>query len=160
MGLEFQILRGDAAAHRMLDIHEDGLEHRTGDTIISVASALEDAMPGMAQLTPLMISVEYLLALRTPGELGQEHFSVEVRRTEPVRFPDARLAGGPERFDVIRLTCGDIEFSAIVPHGPTWPHVSVHRVRPRRAELSPALQRAFLAALRDAVAPLVSESAA
>jgi hypothetical protein len=160
VSLEIQILGNDAAAHRLLDIEAGGVEHWSGDTYIRVAPDLGEAMPGMANLTPLMISVEYLLAQRTPGELGQEHFSVEVRRTEPVRFPDSRLAGGPERFDVIRLTCGDIEFSAIVPHGQAWPHVSVHRVRPRSAELAPALQRAFLAALRDAVAPLVSESAA
>jgi hypothetical protein len=160
VSLEIQVLINDLPAHHFLDIDPVAMDQLNGETVISVAQDLNAALPGIATFTPLMISLEYLFGLGIPSALGQEHFTVETRLTEPVRFPDRRLEGGPVRFDVVRLTSGDIDLSAIVPHGPTWPHVSVHGLRPRRTQLSPVLQRAFLAALRDAVRPLVTESAA
>ena len=152
--LEIQILSVDSIAQRVLEVDADG--GRNGDTVIRVAADFEEALPAVARLTPLMISIDYLLSLKTPSALGQEHFTVNIRRMEPVRFPDSRLETAPQRFDVIDMTSGDLEFSAMVAHGEGWPHVMVHRARPHQATLGPVLQRAFLAALRDAVGPLVS----
>ncbi len=153
--LEIQILASDRPAQEALEIDPtSGSVHEAGTAVAHVARTLAEAFPLVARFTPLMISLDHLFADRTPSALGQERFTVEVRRTVPVRVPDERLAGGPERFDIIELACGEMEFAAIVPRDTVWPHVTVHRAYPRRhdwSDFSPTLERAFFAALRDAV---------
>ena len=153
--LEIRILATDGPALQALEIDpSEGASRHAGAATLRVVQGPAEAFPEIAPFSPLMISLDHLLASKTPSALGQEHFSVEVRRVVPVRVPDERLAGGPERFDTIELACGEMEFAAIVPRETLWPHVTVHRAWPRRHDwsgFSPTLERAFIAALRDAV---------
>jgi hypothetical protein len=158
--LEIQLLSSDRAAHRFFEIDPDrGGVHESGSTVVHVAPGLADALPGVSRLTPLMVSLDYLLSQATPSAFGQEYFTVEVRLASPVRFPVDGLEDGPQRFDIIELSCGEMEFAAMIAHDAGWPHVTVHRAHPRscsfEAAFPPAMERAFFAALRDAVRPLV-----
>lgn len=150
--LEIQLLENDAPARRVVE---------DGPVQVRVASGLAEALPGVARLMPLMISFDHLLSHPAPAALGEERFTVEARRAVPVRVPDERLEGGPERFDIIELTAGELEIAAMVPHDTEWPHVTVHRAYPRSHDfervMTPSMERAFLAALREAVRALFRE---
>lgn len=162
-GLEIQLLADDTFAHRALGIDAavPGLDAvARGGATVRIAADLASALPGVSRLVPLMISLDWLKRVRTAAELGEEYYSVDVQRTVPVRFPRAELMDAPQRFDVLDLACGDLQLAALLPHDAAWPHVMVHRAYPRAtiegSPLPPKLQRAFFAALRDAVRPLVT----
>jgi len=148
--LELQVLEGDASARRTVGAFPEFCDavHVGSGNVLYVRPTIASALDDVAALTPLLVSIDHLLAVPHDSALGQERFDVTVRQ-------DA------ESSDVIELRGGEMDFTVLVADDGPWPHVMLHRAVPRRhffsSAFTPSLERAFLVALRDAVRPLVRQ---
>lgn len=156
--LEIQVLAADRSARRTVGAFPQWCEsvHIGAGNVVYVRPDVASSLDDVAGLTPLVISLRHLLGVPYDSALGQEHFDVSIRSAE---FTDP----AEDPCDVIELRSGEMALSALLPHNGVWPHVMLHRALPRGHSFATlftsTIERAFLAALRDAVRGRVREPA-